>query len=126
MCMTPWILLLVAGLLEVVWATMLKQTAGFTKPLPSALTLAAMGASFFLLARAMQSLPAGTSYAVWVGIGAVGTVIAGAVLFGERVTIAQAACVALIVAGVLGLRVTVAPPPPSPGPAATPPPATPG
>lgn len=102
--MNPWLLLTLAGLLEVVWAASLKQTAGFTRLWPSVLTIGAMIASFVLLARAMQKLPAGTSYAVWVGIGAVGTFIAGALLFNERVRAPQIACVVLIVAGIAGLR----------------------
>lgn len=102
--MNPWLLLTLAGLLEVVWATSLKQTAGFTRLWPSALTIGAMIASFVLLARAMQKLPAGPSYAVWVGIGAVGTFVAGAVLFNERVRVPQVLCVVLIVAGIVGLR----------------------
>ncbi len=103
--MNPWILLVVAGLLEVVWATTLKMTEGWTRLWPSVLTLAAMFASFFLLARAMQKLPAGTSYAVWVGIGAVGTVIAGAALYKERLAVPQAVCIALVVIGIVGLKV---------------------
>jgi quaternary ammonium compound-resistance protein SugE len=102
--MNPWILLIVAGLLEVVWATTLKMTAGWTKLWPSMLTLAAMFASFFLLARAMEKLPAGTSYAVWVGIGAVGTVVAAAVLYKERLAVPQVVCIALVVIGIVGLK----------------------
>ncbi|MFN9192948.1 MAG: DMT family transporter, partial [Pseudomonadota bacterium] len=77
----PWVLLLVAGLLEVGWAIGLKYTEGFTRPLPSALTLASMAGSIVLLGLAMKSLPVGTAYAVWVGIGAVGTAVLGMVLF---------------------------------------------
>lgn len=102
--MNPWLLLIVAGLLEVVWATTLKMTESWTRLWPSVGTLAAMIASFVLLARAMQKLPAGTSYAVWVGIGAVGTVIAGAILYKERIGIPQIICVALIIAGIIGLK----------------------
>lgn len=104
--MNPWVLLVIAGLLEVVWATTLKQTAVFTRLWPSVLTLGAMSVSFFLLARAMHKLPAGTSYAVWVGIGAVGTVILTAVWFGERVRAPQIACITLIVAGIIGLKLS--------------------
>jgi quaternary ammonium compound-resistance protein SugE len=103
--MNPWLLLVVAGLLEVVWATTLKATEGWNRLWPSVGTLAAMIASFALLARAMQKLPAGTSYSVWVGIGAVvGTVILGAIVYKERVGIAQVICIALIVGGIVGLK----------------------
>ncbi|MFM9996300.1 MAG: quaternary ammonium compound efflux SMR transporter SugE [Phycisphaerales bacterium] len=104
--MNPWVLLVIAGLLEVVWATTLKQTDCFKRLWPSVLTLGAMGVSFFLLARAMRTLPAGTSYAVWVGIGAVGTVIFASIWYGERVRAPQIACVALIVAGIVGLKLS--------------------
>ena len=100
----PWILLLVAGLLEVGWAIGLKYTEGFTKPIPSALTLAAMAGSVILLAIAMKSLPVGTSYAVWVGIGAVGTAILGMVLFQEPATAGRIVSLGLIVAGIVGLK----------------------
>lgn len=99
-----WILLLVAGLLETGWAIGLKYTEGFTKIVPSALTLAAMAASVVLLAIALRTLPVGTGYAVWTGIGAVGTAILGIVLFGEPATAARIACIGLIVAGIAGLK----------------------
>ena len=99
-----WIALIVAGLFEVGWAIGLKYTDGFTRPLPSAWTIAAMAASFLLLAWAMKTLPVGTAYAVWTGIGAVGTVILGIALFGEAATVARLACVGLIVAGIVGLK----------------------
>ena len=102
--MTPWILITIAGLLEVVWASGLKETKGFTKLVPSLWVLAAMVASFFLLARAMQSLPAGVAYSVWVGIGAVGTVIVGIVLLGEKLSILQLICLAAITLGIVGLK----------------------
>ncbi len=102
--MNPWLLLVIAGLLEVIWATTLKMTESWTRLWPSVATLAAMMASFALLARAMQRLPAGTSYAVWVGIGAVGTVIFGAIVYRERIGVAQIICVALIIAGIIGLK----------------------
>lgn len=102
----PWILLLIAGLLEVGWAIGLKYTEGFTKPVPSALTLAAMAGSVVLLGLAMKSLPVGTSYAVWVGIGAVGTAILGMVLFHEPATFGRIASLGLIVAGIVGLKLT--------------------
>ena len=99
-----WIALIVAGLLEVGWAIGLKYTDGFTKAWASTWTIAAMIASVFLLAWAMKTLPVGTSYAVWTGIGAVGTVILGIVLFGEAATFARLFCVGLIVAGIVGLK----------------------
>lgn len=107
--MNPWTTLVLAGLLEIVWASTLKTTEGFTRLWPSVLTLSAMAVSFWLLSRAMRALPAGTSYAVWVGIGAAGTAIAGAVLFKESIRPAQAACIALIVLGVVGLKVLSGP-----------------
>ena len=100
-----WIALVVAGVFEVAWAIGLKYTEGFTRTWPSVATLAAMFASIVLLAWAMKTLPVGTAYAVWTGIGAVGTVILGIVLFGEAATLARLACVALIVVGIVGLRV---------------------
>ena len=100
-----WIVLVVAGVFEVAWAIGLKYTEGFTRTWPSVATLAAMFASIVLLAWAMKTLPVGTAYAVWTGIGAVGTVILGIVLFGEAATLARLACVALIVVGIVGLRV---------------------
>jgi len=99
-----WVLLLVAGLLEVGWAVGLKYTEGFTRPWPSLFTLAAMVLSVVLLGIAMKSLPVGTSYAVWVGIGAVGTAILGMVLFGEPATAGRLASLGLIVAGIVGLK----------------------
>lgn len=99
-----WILLLVAGLLEVAWAVGLKYTEGFSRLWPSVGTVAAMGASVWLLAIAMRSLPVGTAYAVWVGVGAVGTVILGIVLFGEAASAGRLASVALIIAGIVGLK----------------------
>lgn len=103
-----WVLLLAAGLLEVGWAVGLKYTQGFTRFWPSAWTLAAMAASVLLLAVAMKSLPVGTSYAVWVGVGAVGTAIAGIVLFAEPASAGRLASLALIVAGIVGLKLTTA------------------
>lgn len=112
--MNPWILLVAAGLLEIVWATTLKTTDGWQRLWPSVLTLAAMIASFFLLARAMQRLPAGLSYTVWVGIGAVGTVIAGALLYKERLAMPQIVCIALVVIGIVGLKAGSPAPVPAP------------
>lgn len=100
----PWVLLLVAGLLEVSWAIGLKYTEGLTRPLPSALTLASMAGSIVLLGLAMKSLPMGTAYAVWVGIGAVGTAVLGMVLFHEPATAGRIASLGLIVAGIVGLK----------------------
>lgn len=99
-----WILLFLAGLFEVAWAIGLKYTEGFTRPIPSALTLAAMLASVVLLGIAMKSLPVGTAYAVWVGVGAVGTALLGIVLFAEPATAGRLISLALIVAGIVGLK----------------------
>lgn len=99
-----WILLVVAGLMEVGWAIGLKYTEGFTRPVPSVLTLAAMTASVLLLGVAMKSLPVGTSYAVWVGVGAIGTAILGIVLFGEPANLGRLASLGLILAGIVGLK----------------------
>ena len=99
----PWTLLVIAGLLEVCWAIGLKYTEGFTRLVPSVLTVAAMVGSVVLLAIAMKSLPVGTSYAVWVGIGAVGTAILGMALFGEPVNAARLVSLGLVVAGIVGL-----------------------
>ena len=101
-----WIILFVAGVFEVCWAIGLKYTEGFTRLWPSVGTVAAMAASVVLLGWAMRSLPVGTAYAVWTGIGAVGTVLLGLVLFDEPATVARLGCVALIVAGIVGLKVT--------------------
>ncbi|HXS92607.1 MAG TPA: quaternary ammonium compound efflux SMR transporter SugE [Steroidobacteraceae bacterium] len=99
-----WLLLIIAGLLEIVWAIGLKYAAGFTRLWPSVMTLAAMLASIVLLGIAMKSLPVGTSYAVWVGVGATGTAILGIILFGESASAGRLASLALIVAGIVGLR----------------------
>ena len=99
-----WIVLIVAGLCEVGWAIGLKYTDGFTRPWPSTWTIAAMVVSIVLLGWAMKTLPVGTAYAVWTGIGAVGTVILGIVLFGESASFQRLACVGLIVAGIVGLK----------------------
>lgn len=101
-----WVLLVVAGLLEVGWAIGLKYTEGFTRLWPTVGTVTAMVLSVALLGVAMRTLPVGTAYAVWTGIGAVGTVILGIVLFGEPATAARLACVALIVSGIVGLKIT--------------------
>lgn len=99
-----WLLLVVAGLLEVGWAIGLKYTEGFTRPLPTVLTVGAMVASVGLLGVAMKTLPVGTAYAVWVGVGAVGTAALGMVLFGEAATVGRLVSLGLIVAGIVGLK----------------------
>ena len=99
-----WLLLVVAGLLEVGWAIGLKYTEGFTRPLPTVLTVGAMVLSVGLLGVAMKSLPVGTAYAVWVGIGAVGTAALGIVLLGEVASAGRLASLGLIVAGIVGLK----------------------
>ena len=101
-----WIVLVIAGLFEVCWAIGLKYTDGFTRVWPSVGTIAAMTASVVLLGWAMRTLPVGTAYAVWTGIGAVGTVLLGLVLFDEPATVGRLGCVALIVAGIVGLKIT--------------------
>ena len=101
-----WILLILAGLAEVVWAVGLKYTEGFTKWMPSAVTIVFMVISVWLLAIALRTIPLGTGYAVWVGIGAVGTAVAGMVLFGETKSVARLVCILLIVAGIVGLKLT--------------------
>jgi quaternary ammonium compound-resistance protein SugE len=102
-----WLWLLVAGLLEVGWAIGLKASDGFRRPGISALTVLGMIASFYGLAQALKELPVGTGYAVWTGIGAVGTAIAGIVLFGESRDVGRLVSMALIVAGIIGLRLTL-------------------
>jgi quaternary ammonium compound-resistance protein SugE len=99
-----WLLLLIAGLLEVGWAVGLKYAEGFTRLVPSVLTLVSMAASVGMLGLALKTLPIGTAYAVWTGIGAVGTAILGIALFGDPAGIARLACIGLIVAGIVGLK----------------------
>ena len=101
-----WLWLIAAGLLEIVWAVGLKYSEGFSRLGPSAITIAAMGASFWCLARALKDIPLGTGYAIWVGIGAVGTAVAGVLLFAEPATWPRAFCIALILAGIIGLKLT--------------------
>jgi len=101
-----WIILFFAGLFEVGWAVGLKYTDGFSRPLPTALTIAAMAISLGLLGLAVKELPLGTAYAIWTGVGAVGTVIAGIILFGESMALVRLVSVALIVAGLIGLKVS--------------------
>ncbi|MCX8114932.1 MAG: multidrug efflux SMR transporter [Burkholderiaceae bacterium] len=99
-----WILLTIAGVLETGWAVGMKYTDGFKHPVATAFVVAVALASFWLLALAMRALPVGTAYAVWVGIGAAGAALLGIALFGEPASFARLACVALIVAGVIGLK----------------------
>ena len=101
-----WIILLFAGLFEVCWAIGLKYTDGFSRPIPTLLTVAAMIVSLALLGLAMKELPLGTAYAIWTGVGAVGTVVAGIILFGESMALIRLASVALIVCGLLGLKLS--------------------
>lgn len=100
-----WALLLLAGLFEIGWAIGLKYTDGFTRPWPTTWTVLAMIVSVVLLALAVRTLPIGTAYAVWTGIGAAGTALLGIYLFGEPATALRLACIALIVAGIVGLKV---------------------
>ena len=99
-----WFILLVAGLLEIVWATAFKHSGGFSRLGPTVLGLSASAMSFFLLAIALKTLPIGTAYAVWVGIGVLGTAAVGIVALGEPATLTRLACFGLILAGILGLR----------------------
>lgn len=101
-----WFILIVAGLLEIVWSLGLKYTAGFTRPVPSVVTGTAIVGSMLLLARAAQTLPIGTAYAVWVGIGVVGAAIGGVVLFGETVTLPRIGFLLLLVISIVGLKLT--------------------
>lgn len=101
-----WIILFFAGLFEVGWAVGLKYTDGFSRPLPTVLTVCAMVISLGLLGLAMKELPLGTAYAIWTGVGAVGTVIAGIILFGESMALVRLVSVALIICGLIGLKVS--------------------
>ena len=102
-------MLIIAGLLEVVWAVSLKRTNGFTALWPSVLTIVAMLGSFFLLARAMVTLPTGVAYAAWVGIGAIGAALVSATFMGERLTPVQVLFLALIAGGIVGLKLATPP-----------------
>jgi quaternary ammonium compound-resistance protein SugE len=99
-----WLVLIVAGVFEVGWAIGLKYTAGFTRVWPSVWTAIALVASMALLGLAVKALPVGTAYAVWVGVGAVGTAVLGVVLLGEPVSVGRVASIALVVAGIVGLK----------------------
>ena len=100
-----WVWLTLAGVLEIVWAIGMKYTDGFTRVVPSAITIVAMLASVYFLALAVRTIPIGTGYAVWTGIGAVGVAILGMVLFGEPRTWLRIGCILLIVAGIAGLKI---------------------
>jgi quaternary ammonium compound-resistance protein SugE len=99
-----WLMLFVAGLMEIVWTIGLKYTEGFTRLAPSAVTIGAMIISMALLGLAVKSLPIGTAYAVWTGIGTVGAAVAGILLFGESATALRLGCIGLIIAGIIGLK----------------------
>lgn len=101
-----WLILIVAGLLEVVWAVGLKYTDGFTKPLPSVITVVAMAASFYCLSLAMRSLPLSIAYTVWVGIGMVGAVIFGVIFLKEPINLVKIISLLLIIGGILGLKLS--------------------
>lgn len=101
-----WFWLFLAGVLEIVWAVGLKHTQGFTRLIPSMLTVLAMVASFYLLSLALRTLPLGTAYAVWVGIGAVGTTLAGIWLLDEPASVPRLLSLLLVVAGIVGLKLT--------------------
>lgn len=101
-----WIILIIAGLLEVTWAVGLKYTHGFTKLMPTLWTLTAMLGSIGMLGLALRSLPLGTAYAIWTGIGTVGTVIYGIVALNEPASAVRLACIAMIVGGIIGLKLT--------------------
>lgn len=101
-----WLYIVIAGFLEVSWAVGLKYSQGFTRPGPTAVTVVALGGSMWLLSQAFRVLPAGSAYAVWVGIGAVGTALLGVVLMGESRSLVRLFCIGLIIAGIIGVRVT--------------------
>ncbi len=102
--MNPWVLILIAGVMEVIWAMGLKYSDGFTRPLASAVTVAGILISLYCLSLGMRQIPVGTAYAVWVGIGAVGTAIAAVILFAEPVNALRVGGIALIVAGIITLK----------------------
>ena len=101
-----WAYLFVAGLLEIGWAIGLKYSHGFTRIFPSIITIALFGLSFFLLAHPMKTLPLGTAYAVWTGIGSVGAALLGIILFAEPVSALRISCIALIILGIIGLKIS--------------------
>lgn len=100
-----WLILLFAGLFEIAWAVGLKYTVGFTRPTPTILTVLAMVTSLGLLGLALRTLPLGTAYAVWTGIGTIGTVLFGIVILNESASVARIACILLIIAGIIGLKI---------------------
>jgi quaternary ammonium compound-resistance protein SugE len=99
-----WFILFLAGLLEIGWAVGLKYTEGFTRPLPTLLTVASLIASVALLGLSLKALPVGTAYAIWTGIGTLGTAILGIIFFGESASVARLTCIGLVVAGIAGLK----------------------
>jgi quaternary ammonium compound-resistance protein SugE len=103
-----WILLVLAGLFEIIWAVGLKYTEGFTRLWPTVGTVAAMIVSFGLLAHVLKTLPIGTAYAIWTGIGAVGTALVGIIVLGESASPARLACIGMIAAGIVGLKLVSA------------------
>jgi len=104
----PWALLVLAGLFEVAWASVLPATAGLTRPVPTAAFAVLLAASMVALARATETIPVGTAYGVWVGIGAVGAAVVGAVVHGEPMTPARLGFLALLTAAIVGLKLTSA------------------
>ncbi len=108
---SAWVLLVVAGVLEACWAIGLKLSDGFTRPLPSALTIAAIIASMYLLSQSARTLPIGTAYAVWVGIGSVGAVVLGVVVLHEQMSVPRAMFLCLLLVALIGLKATSAPDP---------------
>ncbi|WP_033068705.1 DMT family transporter [Thalassospira australica] len=100
-----WIALFIAGVLEVCWASGLKYSEGFTKPVPTVFTLVTMAGSFWLLALAMRTIPLGTAYAIWTGIGAVGAVIFGIVMLGEAASIGRLVAICMILGGIIMLKI---------------------
>jgi len=103
---SPWVSLGIAGVFEIAWAVGLKYTDGFSKAWPSFFTLLAMGVSLYFLAQALKTIPLGTGYAVWTGIGAAGTAILGIILFAESAQLVRLLCIALIVGGIAGLKLS--------------------
>ncbi len=103
---TNWVILIIAGLFEILWAIGLKYTDGFTKLTPSILTILSMLVSIWLLSISLKTLPLGTAYAVWVGIGTVGTVIAGIILFNDSINLLRIISILFIILGIIGLKIT--------------------
>ena len=101
-----WIHLIIAGVLEIFWAISLKYTEGFSRLWPSVLTIVGMIASFYFLAQALKTIPVGTGYAIWTGIGAAGTAILGIILFSESAALPRLLCIGLIIGGIIGLKLT--------------------